>query len=354
MGGIQNAAVNLANELVSLDKRVVLVTLFKQEHFFKLDNRIELVEPSNKLNSRSLSIFKSIGWLRREIKKANPTVVFIYNKLYAAIGSVSTLGLGVTLAISERSSPFYDWGWKTELISKVFFSIRSPEKVISQTRTASEVHQKAYPNSEVTVIPNALRDVKLLPEIKRKQVLLCVGRFGDSCKGFDRMLHAFHAVQNKSWELWFAGVKQNEGEELLTSEGLLGSAIVDRIQFLGKRKDIDHIYAQAGIFVIPSRSEGFPNALCEALAAGCACISFDFTAGPSDIITHGKDGIIVPNGNIQALAEAIDDLIDKPEQRASLGEAAKAIADRLNSEKIARMHLEFLFPDIQTNPDLQD
>ena len=350
MGGIQNASVNLANELVDLDNRVVFVTLFKHEHFFQLDNKIEFIEPSNQLNSRSLSIFKSIIWLRKEIKKVNPKVVLIYNKLYAAIGSISTFGLGVTLAISERSSPFYDWGWQTELISKIFFSIRPPEKVISQTQIAAEVHQKVYPRSEVTVIPNALRDVALFPEIKRKQVLLCVGRFGDTCKGFDRMLHAFHAIQNKSWELWFAGVEQNEGEELLASEGLLKSAIVDRIRFLGKRKDIDRIYAQAGIFVIPSRSEGFPNALCEAMAAGCPCISFDFIAGPRDILSPGQDGVIVPDGNIPSLAHAIDELIEDPLRRQKLGDAAKAISERLAPKKIAQQHLDFMFSTDSSQP----
>ena len=54
-----------------------------------------------------------------------------------------------------------------------------------------------------------------------------------------------------------------------------------------------------------------PNALAEAMTAGCCCIAFDFVAGPNEMITNGVDGILVPSGDTQKLVEAIDDLIVK-------------------------------------------
>ena len=74
--------------------------------------------------------------------------------------------------------------------------------------------------------------------------------------------------------------------------------MIRRIKFLGKVEEIDKCYAYAGMFVIPSRSEGFPNALAEAMTAGCCCVTFDFVAGPRDIITNNINGIIVENKNM--------------------------------------------------------
>lgn len=339
MGGIQKASVNLANELVHLNKKVVYLTLFKQEHFFQLDNKIELIEPMSQLNSDSLSLFKSISWIRKEIQRVKPKVVFIYNKLYAAIGAISTIGLDVTLVISERSSPFYGWEWKTNLISKIFFSIHPPHKVISQTRIAGELHQKYYSNSKVAVIPNALREVGLHSDIKREKIILAVGRFNDPCKGFDLLIQTFNLIENEDWRLVFAGGTASEGQYLL--EMAKGSK-KSRIDFLGPVKEIDKEYARAGIFVMPSRSEGFPNALCEAMAAGCPVISFDFIAGPRDIINNEVDGIIVPPENVNILAKKIDELILDEKKRGELSQNALRIRERYAAPKLAQQFIDFI------------
>ena len=118
--------------------------------------------------------------------------------------------------------------------------------------------------------------------------------------------------------------------------------ILNRIEFLGQVKDLDPVYAKASIFVIPSRSEGFPNALCEAMAAGLACIAFDFIAGPRDIINHGYDGIIVEDGNINELAIAIDGMIEDKSTRENFGKKAEALQERLSAEVIGEKMMDFV------------
>ena len=76
------------------------------------------------------------------------------------------------------------------------------------------------------------------------------------------------------------------------------------------------------MFVIPSRSEGFPNALAEAMTAGCCCVAFDFVAGPRDLIVNNENGCIVSNVDVFALANTIDELILNHHKRAMLGENA--------------------------------
>lgn len=96
------------------------------------------------------------------------------------------------------------------------------------------------------------------------------------------------------------------------------------------------------VFVLPSRNEGFPNALIEAMATGLACISFDCSAGPSEIITDGEDGILVEEGNVSELARQMQRLIDNEKEIARLGNNALAIRDRLSLEKIGKKFMKFI------------
>lgn len=226
------------------------------------------------------------------------------------------------------------------IFSCLVYLFLKPAGVIAQTNIAANYQKKIYSKkTKICVIPNALRNVQLYPDVKRQNLVLAVGRLKDHLKGFDRLIEAFALIKNKDWKLAFAGGDE-EGEHLKNQARELG--IYDRISFLGKVKDMDRVYAQAGIFVIPSRSEGFPNALCEAMAAGLPCISFDFVAGPRDIITDGLDGLLVEDGNIEALAQTIDFLIENPAERERLGQNALEIRERLKLEKIGKEHLDFI------------
>ena len=146
-------------------------------------------------------------------------------------------------------------------------------------------------------------------------------------------------LKNKIWQLHIAGGDEN-GQELKNLASKLG--ILERIKFLGKVQDIDKVYASAGIYVIPSRSEGFPNALAEAMGAGCCCVAFDFVAGPRDMIENGVSGIIVENGNTNKMAKVLDHLILNPEQCIQLGQAAKSIVNKLSPKVITNDIIKLL------------
>lgn len=101
------------------------------------------------------------------------------------------------------------------------------------------------------------------------------------------------------------------------------------MKFLGKVEQMAEVYAKASIFVIPSRSEGFPNALAEAMCYGLPVISFDFKAGPQDLIIHEINGLLVPDGNVEALSEKINLLISNTQLRNQLGASASQMKELL-------------------------
>ena len=338
MGGIERASSNTANGLSELGAKVYFLSLFKKEAFFKLNEGIEIIEPQG-FNKTKLSLFKSILWIRKEVKRVNPEHILVFNKFYGAITALALLGTKYPYFLSERSSPLFVWRQPMRAINKFAFSIKPPKGVIAQTNIAAEYQRKYFKKTEVKVIPNSVREVQLFPEIKREKVILAVGRLNDYLKGFDLLIESFAKLKNQDWELHIAGGDE-EGEALKEQAERLG--VINRIKFLGKVKEIDKCYAYAGMFVIPSRSEGFPNALAEAMGAGCLCIAFDFTAGPRDIIVDGISGLIIENGNTTEMAKAIDYLIAHPEKRIQLSKEAIKIREKLNKNIIANKIKYFL------------
>ncbi|MFV0185230.1 glycosyltransferase [Empedobacter falsenii] len=338
MGGMERASVNTANSINDLNVDVVFISLFKKEHFFKLNSDIKLIEPEG-FNVHKLDLIKSIKWIRASVKQNNPDKVLVFNKFYGAITALALIGLKMPYYISERSSPLFVWKQPIKLINDLAFSLNRPEGVIAQTSIAASYQRKYYKKSKIEVIPNVLRNIELFPDVKREEIILAVGRLGDHLKGLDLLIESFSKIKNKTWMLHIAGGDE-DGSALKQQAQKLG--IIDRIKFLGKVKEVDLEYAKAGIYVIPSRSEGFPNALAEAMGAGCPCIAFDFIAGPRDIIDHDLSGIIVENGNTTEMAKAIDYLIASPEKREQLSKEAIKIRKELDKNIIANKIKTFL------------
>lgn len=338
MGGMERASVNFANSIAKKGKEVYLVVVFKKNHFFEIDKRVKIIEPEN-FNISKLSIFKTIKFIRNSILEINPITTIVIGQFYGALTMLGAIGLKNNVYISERSSPLLKWPLRQRIVNRLSYWLKSPDGIIAQTNIAKSYQQKYYGKKvKIEVIPNPLRKIKLYPQIVRENNILAVGRFNDPLKGFDLLIESFALLKDTGWRLVFAGGDE-EGEDLKKLADEYG--VLDKIKFLGKVKNIDEVYARAGMLVMPSRSEGFPNALCEAMAAGLPVVSFDFVAGPRDIITHNVNGVIVENGNTKQLAFAIESLIENPLLRIELGEEAKKIKSKYDSDFICEQLLAF-------------
>ena len=112
--------------------------------------------------------------------------------------------------------------------------------------------------------------------------------------------------------------------------------IADHVSFLGHREDVPALLAAADAFVLPSRSEAFPNGAIEAMAAGLPVVA-SATGGLLDLIDNGQTGLLVEPDNAPALAGAIESLVLSPARAAAMGAAARdEVTRRYSFDRMVR------------------
>lgn len=188
------------------------------------------------------------------------------------------------------------------------------------------------PNIEV--IPNAAMHVSdAYSDVMNKRVI-AVGRL-DYQKGFDRLIQAWELVQHTGkftdWKLDIFG--QGEWREML--QQMIDKAELQNTVCLNRpTKQIGEEYVKSDMLVMSSNYEGFPMVMIEAMACGLPVVSFDYKCGPKDIIQSGINGLLVPNGDIQALADAMMKVMEDEAYRKMLSLNARKVVDTYSEQAV--------------------
>ena len=173
----------------------------------------------------------------------------------------------------------------------------------------------------VDVIPNGVPPLRRPGAARLDQpVIVGAGRLARA-KGFDQLIRAFALVTppHPEWRLRICG----GGEERDALAALIDQfGLGERAVLPGRVRDIEAELEAASVFALSSRLEGLPIVLLEAMAKGLAVVSFDCSAGVREVIEHGVDGLLVPAGDVLALAHALVQLIESEVLRRRLGAAA--------------------------------
>jgi len=182
----------------------------------------------------------------------------------------------------------------------------------------------------IRCIPNARTFTMSVPAPLDNHVVIAVGRYSEQ-KNLSDLLEAWAKIDRGDWRLHLVG----EGEQrYMLQQKAEALGIADTIVFGKALGDIRNIYRGASVLALSSRYEGLPMVLLEAQAAGIPAVAYECKCGPKDILTDGVDGFLVPQGDVDALAERLSRLMNDTELRKQMGAAAYAASDRYDEDKI--------------------
>jgi glycosyltransferase involved in cell wall biosynthesis len=207
------------------------------------------------------------------------------------------------------------------------FVTLTPSDAVDYTRTL------ATSATRVTTIPNALSwPVSPLRE-HHHRVIVAAGRLVPR-KGMARLVRAFAPVAKRhpDWELRIYGTGRLEDKLRHQIERL---GLSEHVRLMGHTDDLPSAFDDAAVFASASSAEGFPMVMLEALSKGLPLVSFDCPRGPSDIIRHGHNGLLVPNNDLPALSSALEAIVADDDQRRVMGAHALADAERYVVDRIA-------------------
>lgn len=202
--------------------------------------------------------------------------------------------------------------WDTYILKEV----KKADCIVTLTQEDKEFWSSYA--KRIEVIPNILTITPQKVRDYRTKRVIAAGRYVHQ-KGFDMLLEAWHLLDKNlsDWHLYIFG---NENRK--PYQHIVDKYEMNNVHLMPATPEIVEEFSKSSIFVLSSRFEGFGLVLAEAMSCGLPCISFDCPYGPRDIITDKEDGILVENGNIEALAKAIERLMTDESLRRSMGEKA--------------------------------
>ena len=359
-GGAERVCVHLANYWVGRGHHVWILTWIPgRDDFYDIDdrvNRIRLVYDKyqsgrdqsgrgffSKLMTFPFRFRRYCLMIRRAIQRASPDVVVAFMPDANGYLWLASMGARRYATIgSERVYPHIHLGFFNEQLRRLAYP-RLDHVVAVSHALADTFQQRLRLRKPVHVVPNPViwPLEKQAPTVDPGAVsgcpyrLLAVGRL-DSQKGFERLIDVFSrlAPTHPDWQLVILGDGAEHGRLQAAIEGY---HLNDRVSLVGHIGNVADWYHWADLFVMSSLFEGFPNVLVEAMAHGLPAVSFDCKTGPSDIIRHQVDGLLVSDGDMAAFQYALAWLMADKTAREAYAERAKDVRDRFSLENVAAL-----------------
>lgn len=336
-GGTERVMSDMANYWNRCGWQITFVTWSNREveDFYELCPGINRVWIDKSTPDRSRigqirSNIVRIRKLRGLLSDVKPVAVLSFIDTSNIRTIVAAMGLKLRVIVSERTNPGHSFGipWQWRILRKKLY--RYATIVVAQTADAARwIEQEC--SIKAHVIANPLRQ---LPEItnERERLILAVGRLSSE-KGFDLLLRAFANTRTEftNWRLVIIGSGPDRSELLSWCMQL---SLADCVEFKEPVADIESWMSRASLVVQPSRFEGFPNVVLEAMGMGAAVISADCHSGPGEIIHDGVDGRLVPVEDIAALTYAMIELMSEPALRNRMGLKATKVRQSYGQDRI--------------------
>jgi GalNAc-alpha-(1->4)-GalNAc-alpha-(1->3)-diNAcBac-PP-undecaprenol alpha-1,4-N-acetyl-D-galactosaminyltransferase len=343
-GGMERVMSELAGYFCQKSKIEVHMVLYGRspEIFYNVPDNLKIHKPKTAFNNKLRYIYTCgrFIYLRQRVKKINPDTILSLGEYWNSFVLLALLGLSYPVYISDRCSPGKKFSTFHSILRRVLYP--RAEGIIAQTDKAKEMYLTQFKNCNIRVIGNPIREILNGNETVKQDIVLMVGRLIKS-KNQDKLIELFLKITIPGWKLVLVGydhLQQNNYDRL--KEIITQKHAEHKVFLAGKQADIDTYYTKSKIFAFTSSSEGFPNAIGEAMSAGLPVVAFDCLAGPSEMIKDNYNGFLIPLFDYKQFQEKLELLMRHEDLRDRFGKNASEDIKLFSIKYIGEQYLKFI------------
>ncbi len=337
-GGAERVLAEVANEL-SKRNRVSVISFDAEDSYYPLDPGVAFFKIGNIKRSvpgrAILNIAKRLLSLTQLIRKVDPDAVISFLDIASVNVLLSDVAFNKPIILSEHCNPLNSLLSRSQkVLRKTLY--RRAAGIVSPTRESFEIFQELgieLPLIQRVItnpLPASLNPAGDVLSCKRENIVLFVGRLAPE-KQVDHLIDIFHAAKLPGWQLHIVG----DGPERNRLEKHARQyAAVSHVVFLGQQKELLRYYQSAKILALTSKTEGLSNVLLEAMSNGGVCVSYDCRVGPSTLIQHGVNGLLVPAQDKEKFVSEMVALATDGECYVKLQREAVKLRDHVTVERI--------------------
>jgi glycosyltransferase involved in cell wall biosynthesis len=351
-GGAERVVGSLANYWADLGWKIEILSYELDpavQPFYQLDSAVAFRRLSSptRFGGKIAQVLVRLQGVRRAVAESQPDVVIGILPHASFYATMALLGTGVPVIACEHTDPY-----RAKLAPWRKFARRLYYSRAAAVVCLLKEHTPYFHCRFVRSIPNPVIRPKTIlaqPVIRSGEAsalrVVSLGRL-EPVKAYHKLITAFGEVApaHPCWDLVIYG----EGPERSRLEALIEAlGLSDRVSLPGMTTHPHEVLRSADIFALSSEYEGFPMALCEALSVGLAVVCFEFQTGADQIVRDGVDGLIVPRGDVAALASALSSLMSDDSRRGEMGRRAPEILDRFGLETVTDRWIS-LFAELES------
>ena len=283
---------------------------------------------------------RSYRKLKSALRQWRPDLIAAHTAKAGALTRVVARSLSVPVVYTPHGWSFYngEQGVKVavyRMLERILSLLPATIVHVSHSEQRLALDHRVGRNVTSVVIQNGVPDIPplLRADVTREPVrIVSVARF-EPPKDQPTLLLALAGLRDRDWTLDLIG----DGPLLGSTEAMVHRhGLRDRVRFLGFRTDIPRHLAAAQIFVLMTKAESLPLTLLEAMRAGLPVVA-SAVGGILEVVRPGRDGLLVPDGDVTGLKLALRSLIEDGDLRRRLGASArKRYVEAFEHERMVR------------------
>lgn len=368
--GTEKQALRLTKGFVERGAKVVIFVVqgWGQEHMYAsfTDSGAWVVDVGKSIDEDKKKVRCSrVFALARKISEHDCDVLLsragMTNRITGYAGMISRTPVAIVVSGGVNKPKLRQW-----LIAQVHtlciaFLYGFPRKIVCVSMEAARNMSSAHTQLSKRIIGiNNGVDIPKKQSLSYPSIYLESGRFWICAagslelerKGFDVLIHAMgclvHRYRMKHVSLVLIGTGQ---DEQAIRKMILAENLEDSVLLAGEQTNPLEIMNQCQAFALPSRREGLPNVLLEAMSLGLCCVAADCDTGPREVLTHQHDGLLTPVGDVEGLTTALLRIIENDPLRTKFGNSAQLKVKRqFSNERMVDRYFDLLSSLASSHP----